>query len=523
MKLADLADELGADLADPSGHVGQTVVVGVSHQADWIRPGQAFVAISGARFDGHSFISEAVERGAVAVIGQGLPPTMTTCPVPYLTVENARAALADVAAAMADHPSRQLTVLGVTGTDGKTTTSCLSLHLLRQSERSTGLVSTIGYELTDGVLRQPPAHFTTPEAPQVQQILKDVLASDASHVVVEASSHALAMDRVRGVDFDIAIWTNLTGEHLDFHGTLENYFADKAKLVQRARHSVLNVDDGPWYAQLLPLAQADGGTVSTYSASGDSSADWWASDVVEEAAALTFTVHSPQGSLPARLPMIGRFNVANALAAMAGVAQTGVPLADLIAALDTFPGVPGRMEMVERLDGEPRVIVDFAHTPPSLEKALETVRVTTQGRLWVAIGSAGGPRDPSKRAPLGEVATRLADMAIFTEEDHRDTPLIDILKEMERGATDAGRDNFISIGNRTDAIRYAVNQAAAQDTIVLAGKGPELTMERDTETVPWAEIEEARTALAIRRGEIQVDEAGAIADQTDAAMRSPTT
>ena len=489
MRLGDLAAALG--LAAPADV--DVEVTGVTHQADWAEPGYVFVAIRGARADGHDYIDHAVDRGAVAVLGEGLRSGQHAS-VPYLTVPAARQALADAAAELAGHPSRRLTVLGVTGTDGKTTTSCLARHLLRSAGRATGLLSTIGYELPDGLLRQPPTHFTTPEAPQVQRILRDMVDAGTTAAVVEASSHALALDRVRGVDFDIAVWTNLTGEHLDFHGTMEQYFADKALLVRRARHAVLNVDDD-WFDRLRELAP----DATTYSAEG-ADAHWRATDVVEEADALRFTVHSPAGSAPATLPMIGRFNVANALAAMAGAHAAGLSLPELLAGLATFPGVPGRMEMAERGPGDPRVIVDFAHTPPSLDKALSTVRVTTEGRLWVLIGSAGGPRDPSKRAPLGEVATRLADIAVFTEEDHRDTPLADILEEMERGAREAGRENFRSIGDRRQAIRQTVADAAPEDTVVLAGKGPEATLERDTETIDWDEMAEARTALELRRG-----------------------
>lgn len=499
MKLADLVVALDAQLADTPDHPRGIEVTGVSHQAAWIRPGDLFVAIRGARFDGHGFMDEAIERGAVAVAGEGLPEGLR-CNLPYLAVADARAALADAATEVMGRPSDHLSVVGVTGTDGKTTTSCLALHLLRATGSQTGLLSTIGYELPDGVLRQPPSHFTTPEAPQVQHILREMVRHGATAAVVESSSHALALDRVRGVSYDVAVWTNLTGEHLDFHGSMEQYFADKAKLVRRAAHSVLNVDDGPWFEQLVPLATEGGRTCTTYSAEGIE-ADWRATDVQEGAAEITFTVHGPEGEMPARLPMIGRFNVANALAAMAGVVATGVPQRAVVEALSSFGGVAGRMEMIERQDGDPRVIVDFAHTPPSLDKALETVRVTTEGDLWVVIGSAGGPRDPSKRAPLGEVAALRADRVVFTEEDHRDTPLKDILAEMERGAREAGRDNFVSIGDRREAIRHVVREAAPQDTVLLAGKGPEETLERDTGTIPWEEIEEAREALRLRRGD----------------------
>ena len=490
MRLGELAAALG--VTSPTGDDGAIEVRGVTHQADWAEPGDVFVAIRGARADGHTFAPDAVARGAVAVLGEDLPAGVSLA-VPYVRVPSARAALADAAAALAGDPSRSLATLGVTGTDGKTTTSCLARHLLRSAGRATGLLSTIGYELPDGELRQPPTHFTTPEAPQVQQILRDMVAAGARDAVIEASSHALALDRVRAVDFDVAVWTNLTGEHLDFHGTMEQYFADKALLVQRARHAVLNADD-PWTDRLLAMSPAH----STYSAEGNA-ADWRAIDVVETPDELRFTVHGPDGAASATLPMIGRFNVANALAAMAGAHALGVPLADLVTGLATFRGVPGRMEMAPRADGDPRVIVDFAHTPPSLEKALETVRVTTEGRLWVVLGSAGGPRDPSKRAPLGEVASRLADVAVLTEEDHRDTPLAEILAEMERGAREAGRTNTLSIGDRAEAIRHAITAAEPQDTVVLAGKGPEATLERDTETIPWDEMGQARDALARRR------------------------
>lgn len=490
MELLDLVTALDAELADTPSHPSGVVVTGVSHQANWIRPGQVFVAIRGAHFDGHGFISDAIERGAVAVIGEGLPPN-TTCNVPYLTVTNAREALADAATEVAGRPSDQLTVLGVTGTDGKTTTSWLTRHLLRAAGLGTGLLSTVGYELADGELHHFPAHFTTPEAPEVQRVLGELVSTGADAVVLEASSHALAMDRVRAVDWDVAVWTHLTSEHLDFHGTVENYFADKAKLVARSPFAVLNADD-PWTDRLRGLAPAE----TTYSAEGGDAA-WVAHDIGELPDGLRFAVESPLGRLEAMLPMIGRFNVANALAGMAAAHRLGATAEQLLAGLRTFAGVPGRMELVAGdPERDPRVIVDFAHTPPSLEKALATVRATTERELWVVIGSAGGPRDPSKRAPLGEVAARLADHAIFTEEDHRDTPLADILEEMQRGAQGPGTTT--SIGERRAAIRYAVDHAGPGDTVVLAGKGPEDTLERETETIPWDEVAEAAAALALR-------------------------
>lgn len=491
MQLPDLAAALNA-APPPSA----AEVTGVTHNAAWVQPGDAFVAIRGAKVDGHRFIPQAQAAGAVAVIGEGLPAGQT-CALPYLTVLDARAALADAAAALHGHPSRALKVVGVTGTDGKTTTSWITRHLLRAAGLPTGLLSTVGYELPDGELRHFPAHFTTPEAPQVQDTLRELVRAGGQAVVLEASSHALALHRVRAVEWDVAVWTHLTSEHLDFHGTVENYFADKKKLVERAPYAVLNADD-PWTGQLRGVAPRE----TTYSIEGRA-ADWQAGEIEERSTGLHFHVRSPLGEFDARLPMIGRFNVANALAAMAAAAELGATPEQLTAGLASFRGVPGRMELVpeEAPHSGVRVIVDFAHTPPSLEKALGTLRATTAGQLWVVLGSAGGPRDPGKRAPLGEVATRLADHAVFTEEDHRDTPLEDILREMERGAREAGRTNFVSLPDRRDALRHAIHSARPGDTVLLAGKGGEDTLERTHETIAWIEAEEARAALHARRNE----------------------
>ncbi len=483
MRLADLctALKLPAPAENPQ-------VSGVTHNAAWVEPGCAFVAIRGASADGHHFAAQAAERGAAVIFGEGwtLPHP---CPLPYIEVPSARAALADLAAVLEGDPSRELKVVGVTGTDGKTTTSWLTLHLLRSAGWPTGLLSTVGYQLPDAELRHFPAHFTTPEAPQVQATLRQIVDEGGQAAVLEASSHALALDRVRAVAWDVAVWTHLSSEHLDFHGDVPSYFAEKRKLIERAPFAVLNADD-PWSAQLKL------GPHVTYSAEGQA-ADWRASNIQERPGGLAFTVSSPDGTFEAFLPMIGRFNVSNALAALAAAAHLGAPVSELVAGLAGFAGVPGRMELVSGLGLGPRVIVDFAHTPPSLEKALGTLRATTGGQLIVVIGSAGGPRDPGKRAPLGEVATRLADEAIFTEEDSRDTPLQDVLIEMVRGAREAGRSNYCIVPDRGRAIVHAIRLAGPGDTVLLAGKGPEDTLERMHETLPWNEAARARAALGL--------------------------
>lgn len=489
MRLRELATHLGSTLtADPL-----TTITGVTHNAAWVGAGNVFVAIRGARADGHQFIDQALSRGALAVIGEGLPEGMDI-PVPYLQVDDARWALAAAAAALEGYPSRELQVVGITGTDGKTTTSWLTKHLLRSAGISTGMLSTVGYELPDGVLRQFPDHFTTPESPQVQQILRELIDLQTRAVVLETSSHALALKRVAEVEFDVAVWTNLSREHLDFHGTVENYFEDKAALFTAAGFGVINVDDA-WGRKLLerhPQAQ-------TYSTSG-ARADWMATTIVEHPSHLSFDLHSPLGQAHLTLPMVGAFNVANALAALATAAHLGAPLEDLARGLESFSGVPGRMQLVS-LEGSagthPRTIIDFAHTPAALENLLQTLRPSTAGKLWVLIG-APGRRDTTKRAPMGEVTTRLADIAIFTEDDPRDDPITHILSQMASGT--AGRTNFHEIADRTEAITFAVTNADAEDTVVLAGKGAEMFIAREHGDDPWDETATALSALRARGG-----------------------
>jgi len=287
VKLHDLARALNLSLPDGTPDPD---VSGVTHNAAWVQPGMAFVAIRGARFDGHSFLADVAARGAVLVLGEGLPDGVAS-PLPYLRVPEARAALADVAAALHGDPSRALKVVGVTGTDGKTTTSWMTVHLLRAAGLPSGLLSTAGYQLPDGAVRHFPAHFTTPEAPQVQENLAGQLQAGARAVVLEASSHALALERVRAVAWDVAVWTQLTSEHLDFHGTVQGYFEEKRKLIERAPFAVLNADD-PWTAHLTAL-----GPHTLYGEAPE--AAWRAADVREEVGGLRFRLHCPLGEAEA--------------------------------------------------------------------------------------------------------------------------------------------------------------------------------------------------------------------------------
>ncbi|GEM85928.1 UDP-N-acetylmuramoyl-L-alanyl-D-glutamate--2,6-diaminopimelate ligase [Meiothermus granaticius] len=456
-------------------------VKGVTQDSRLVQPGFVFVAIPGVALpsrpplDGHDYIAQALGRGAVAVVGN----KNLDLPVPYLQVADARAALADLSAAFWGYPAQKLKLVGVTGSKGKTTVTVLLHHLLQSASPPVGRLSTVGVKIGDEELLLP-GHFTTPEAPQVQEMLHRFGVAGCQQAVLEVSSHALALERVRGLTYEVGVFTNLYQDHLDLHGSMENYFAEKKKLLERSRFAVVN-SDNPWTQTLAGRPQT-----WTYGAQGD----WRLQRLEESGSGLSFEVISPIGSFPVQLPMLGRFNAENALAALAAASRMGLSVAQLQAGLARFPGVPGRMQLVQR---EPfRVVVDFAHTGASLEAALQTLRPTTQNRLLVVIGAAGN-QDPSRRTGIGQVAARLADLAIFTEEDHRTEPLEAILKTMARAHGDPRR--YVLVPDRREAIRYALEEARPGDTVLFSGKGHERTLERGTEVLPWNEVEEVLRAL----------------------------
>jgi UDP-N-acetylmuramoyl-L-alanyl-D-glutamate--2,6-diaminopimelate ligase len=459
-------------------------VRGVTHDSRLVQPGFVFVAIPGVPlpsrkpFDGHDYIPQAIQNGAVAVVGM----RELHLNVPYLRVADARAALADLSAAFWGYPAQRLELLGVTGSKGKTTVAVLLHHLLQRARPPVGRLSTVGIKTGEEELFLP-GHFTTPEAPQVQEVLHRFVQAGCRQAVLEVSSHALALERVRGLEYRVGVFTNLYEDHLDLHGSMENYFAEKKKLLERSRFAVVN-SDNPWTQTLRGRPQT-----WSYGQQGD----WQAQNLVESSTGLEFEVVSPIGRFAVQLPMVGRFNAENALAAMAAAAQVGLSVEQIQEGLASFPGVPGRMQLVQSAPF--RVVVDFAHTGASLEAALQTLRPTTQGRLVVVIGAAGN-QDPSRRVGIGQVAARLADLAIFTEEDHRTEPLEAILETMAQAHGDPRR--YVLIPDRREAIRYAIGKAQPGDTLLFSGKGHERTLERGTEAIPWNEVDEVRKALAVQ-------------------------
>ncbi len=462
-------------------------------------PGRVFFAIPGTHTDGHEFARAALQQGAVAVVAERPVPGLD--PSRQVVVRDTRVALGQMAAALAGHPSHRLPVIGVTGTDGKTTTSILLRAALTPSLGNVGSLTTVDFRM--GELVEPNlTRQTTLEAPEVQGLLTRMLDAGCRAVALEVTSHALALHRVDEVRFQGAVFTNVTHDHLDFHGSWEAYLEAKARLLtlsgSAGGFAVLNRDDHRAFPR---LRQRWAGPLLTYSAKGDPEADVYASRLLPRDGGWAYTAITPQGSAEVALQLPGRWNVGNSLAALAAGLQMGHPLPELAAGLAALDSVPGRMQRV-RLGQPFEVVVDYAHTPAALTLALSELRAATPGRLWVVFGSAG-ERDLEKRAEMGRIAARLADQLVVTSEDPRDEDPEAIIAEICRGAVEAGADfdhNLHLEVDRSRAVRLAVERALPGDTVLLAGKGHEHSILTSHGAVPWDEAGEAAAALRRRQG-----------------------
>ncbi|HEX5367935.1 MAG TPA: UDP-N-acetylmuramoyl-L-alanyl-D-glutamate--2,6-diaminopimelate ligase [Dehalococcoidia bacterium] len=466
-----------------------------------VRPGCGFAAVPGSKTDGHRFIEAAIRAGAPVCVVQSDRATLWSAyagQVPLLVVPDVRAALGPLAAAVHDHPSAKLRLVGVTGTDGKTTSTHLIAHVLQACGLDAGYLSSVGFETGSG-FELNPWHMTTLEATTVQSLLARSVAGGRRTMVVEASSEGLAQRRLDACEIDVAVFTNLTRDHLDFHGTMEAYRNAKGRLFEMLdiptakrfpRAAVLNADD-PVSAYMQTLSQA---RVITYGIENEAGVR--AREIGVEGFGLRFVVEAAGETLPAYTPLVGRFNVYNSLAAIAVATSQGLEARHAIEALLSFPGVPGRMERIECGQAF-RVFVDIASTPAALENVLEALRPSTEGRLWVVFGAAGG-RDPARRAGMGEVAGRLADVSVLTNEDPRDEDPDSIIETIASGLRTTGRsegDGFVRVPDREEAIRYAFEHAGPGDTVLLAGKATEPTMIFAGGPVPWDERFTARRLL----------------------------
>lgn len=492
MTVGELAASVpGASLIGDPGEV----VSGVQYFADWLQPGDLFAALTGSSRDGHDYAAAAVANGVVALLVERHLPL----DVPQIVVANTREALAPLSAAFLGHPSREMQVFGITGTDGKTTTSYILRHILREAgDLETGLIGTVGIE-TGGGVGKSLGHQTTPESSLVHGYLREMAERGVTHPILEATSHGLAMHRLDHVEFRFAGVTNMTSEHLEYHKTIENYWRAKGILVERVASAggvvVLNADD-PGAMSALDLAH--GAKVILTSSSGRD-ADLRATDCEIRPDGTAFTLHHGERRWRVEMPLIGAFNIDNALIAIGLAQAAGVDIDAIVEALRTTGGVPGRMQVVS--EGQPfTVVVDFAHTPDSLRKILGFMRTMTAGRLIVVSGSAG-ERDTTKRPLQGRACTDLADLSIFTNEDPRHEVPMDILRDIAAGAEGEEGVVYLLIEDRREAIAAAFDRAEPGDLVVLAGKGHEDSIVIGDTAVPWNEEAVARELLRERFGQ----------------------
>ncbi len=447
-----------------------------------------FVALRGGKSDGHQFIAQAIEKGASVIVAEREEKyPRATC----LVVENSRTALADLSRVFYGRPGDRLKLAAVTGTNGKTTTTFLIKHICEKAGLRCGLIGTVRYEIGERVL---PAIRTTPESLDLQELLVQIVNAGCRAAAMEVSSHALAQDRTRGLEWDVAVFTNLTQDHLDFHGTMESYFDSKAKLFtqlgnqqkKRKPIAVVNVNDR--YGEQLLNKIDKRVAIVTYGMGAR--ADFRASNYRVEFSGTSYQLDAGGKSYLVRVPLIGRFNVANSVAALAASNALGINLRDAVLSLGKSPQVPGRLEIVPA-KRQFQVFVDYAHTPDALRNVLKTLRELEPHRLVVVFG-CGGDRDRQKRPLMGEMVDQHADYAIITSDNPRKEDPGAIIAEIEKGYRST---HYEKIVDRMAAIGRAIALAQPRDIVLIAGKGHENYQEFADHTVPFDDIQVARRAI----------------------------
>ncbi|WP_030205547.1 UDP-N-acetylmuramoyl-L-alanyl-D-glutamate--2,6-diaminopimelate ligase [Streptomyces bikiniensis] len=485
--LGDLAAHLGTDTP------GDAEVSGITHDSRAVRPGDVYAALPGARLHGADFVAQAAGLGAAAILTDpaGADRAAATG-LPVLVVEDPRGRMGELAAEIYGRPGAGLLKIGITGTSGKTTTAYLVEGGLRGAGRRTGLVGTVEMRIGDERVK---SERTTPEATDLQALFAVMRERDVEAVAMEVSSHALVLGRVDGCVFDVAVFNNLSPEHMEFHSDMEDYFRAKAGLFtpERSRLGVVNLDD----AYGRRLVKEAGVPVLTFSAEGRTDADWRAEDLVLGSHDSTFTAVGPGGErIAATAPLPGPFNVANTLAAIAVLAAAGLDPKAAAEGVAAVPGVPGRLERVDA--GQPYLaVVDYAHKTDAVESVLRSLREVTEGRLHVVIG-CGGDRDVTKRGPMGAAAARLADTAVLTSDNPRSEDPLAILTAMLTGAAGVPaeeRGEVLVLADRAAAIAAAVARARPGDTVLVAGKGHEQGQEIAGAVRPFDDREVLRAAI----------------------------
>ena len=478
------------------------VVQGVTFDSRAVRPGDLFIALPGTAVDGSRYVPDALARGAAAVVVE----QADVIPSGHsgLVVPSARRALALISAQWEGYPSRQLRLIGVTGTDGKTTTSSLIAAMLRRAGRKVGLVTTVSAEIGDESV-DTGFHTTTPDAPDLQRYLRRMVETGAEDAVLEVTSHGLAQERVAGCDFDLAVITNVTGDHLDYHQTFEHYLASKLRLFAELdgsfrkpgvpKGAVYNLDD----PSAEPIAGLPVDRRLSYAL--ERRADVSARAVRLRDNSAEFDAQTPCGTFEIKLPLPGWYNVANTLAAIGAGLSLEVPVTAIQDGIAGFTGVPGRFEIVSG-SNQPEVVVDFAHTANSLSQLLAMARERCRRRVLVVFGCAG-LRDRQKRPLMGEIAGRYADRIYLTAEDPRTESLDGILEEIAAGCRSKGRQegvDFWRIPDRAAAIQQAIDDAEPEDLVLVTGKGHERSMCFGTVERPWSDHDAIRIALRQRFG-----------------------
>lgn len=459
-------------------------IAGIRHDSRQTGPGDLFVAVPGFKADGHDFLADAVARGAAALVVQAdrrdkWEPVVSGSATAVVVLPDSRTALAGLAAAFYEYPARKLRVIGVTGTDGKTSLVHLIAHLLETAGEKAGLISTIQCEVNGEPLPEEYRH-TTPEAPEVQRMLAQMVEAGCRYAVIESTSHGLALHRLDGCEYDIAVVTDVGADHLDFHGSQEAYLEAKGRLFAMldgsadkglAKAAVLNADD----PSCDYLRRKTGARVLTYGI--EEAADVTASGVEEAGWGSRFRLVTPARSIEVRIASPGVFNVYNGIAAAAVGLAAGVGLPVITRALSTWTGAPGRMERVE--EGQPfDVVVDFAHAPDALRRVLQFLRSHSRGRI-IAVFGCIGERDKQRRFPMGQIAGESADYAVITDDNPYTEDRDAIIGEIAAGLLASGRlegHHFVRISNRRQAIAHALSMAVDEDVVLLAGKGHERTI-----------------------------------------------
>jgi len=460
MKLRDLLSGIGVleTNADLEMEIG-----GVAYDSRKVAPGSLFVAITGFASDGNRFIPMAMEKGAVAVVTAKKPESN----IPYVLVSSDRLALALIGANFYDHPAKAMTMVGITGTNGKTSSTLLLKHVLETVRGAkVGLIGTMENLIGDEVV---PTERTTPESFELQALFARMRDAGCNYAVMEVSSHALTLERVGGVHYDVAAFTNLTEDHLDFHGTMENYCDAKAELFARCDKAVCNGDD-PWFDRITAKCAS---SLLTTSVAGNGQLN--AQNLQLHSDGITFDAVLGQQRVEVSLPIPGKFTVYNALTVLGIAVQLGISLADAAAALKTAHGVKGRVEVVPTPGKPYTVLIDYAHTPDGLENVLTSVRDFCKGRL-IAVFGCGGDRDRTKRPIMGRIGAQIADIAIITSDNPRTEVPMDIIRDIVAGL-DADTKNYEVVENRIEAIYHAMDIGQKDDIIVLAGKGHETYQE----------------------------------------------